>query len=238
MTFFIHSFLFDGQTIAGLLLTPDLYQLTPLDIRGSQFQTIRVRVLCTHIAGAHPLDRVGDKFYLGVFLMDAARCGFRCSAEACTDLVGSILDLVNCVRCAATFHKRCLGMVPGVGTFSVPYCPRCKRDTDCFLLAYENAVASERALAGSTLSSLNSRVRQMERVLYDVLGLGFADTLPREGVLARAPLLHFLLARRSEGASRAMVLSELKLWKDTLLEIGEATMPADWLHLKVHRLFP
>ena len=77
----------------------------------------------------------------------------------------------------------------------------------------------------------------MERILYDILGATYMETMPTVGTVSKALLHTFLLARKTEGASRPMVLAEIKCWRELLLEIGDAYLPEQWLELKVNRLF-
>ncbi len=78
----------------------------------------------------------------------------------------------------------------------------------------------------------------MEDVLYSVLGQTYVYTLPLSGEVSKSVIHTFLLARSAEGASRAMVISELHLWKTTLLEIGDAIWPSEWCHHMINRIFP
>lgn len=72
----------------------------------------------------------------------------------------------------------------------------------------------------------------------DVLGVPFTAFLPVTGYLDRNLIHTFLWARLAEGANRQMILSELKYWKDIMMEIGDAVWPHEWTTLKVNRLFP
>ena len=77
----------------------------------------------------------------------------------------------------------------------------------------------------------------MERVLTQILQRPFPVIFPFEGTLDKHLLLTFLLARKSEGATRAMILMELKLWENVLTDIGGAVMPKAWLTRQTDTLF-
>ena len=94
-------------------------------------------------------------------------------------------------------------MDTNVGTFSITFCRNCSPEHYISLgLAYTATEAYTSALAKSTQSSLASRIRHMERVLYDILGVTYLDTMPTAGTVSKALLHTFLLARKTEGASR------------------------------------
>ena len=162
-----------------------------------------------------------------------------CRAEGCNSPINSLLGYAKCQRCKADYHKRCLGLRDNVCTFSVAFCTKCSshREQDTLLAGHAN-IKFESSLATSTQSSMASRLRHLETVLFSVLGKSFHHTLPTEGVVDKSLLQTFLWARVTEGANRNMIKAELKLWKEAILEIGNATFPNDWLDLKVNRLFP
>jgi integrase len=90
----------------------------------------------------------------------------------------------------------------------------------------------------NTTKAYASRIRCLENVLQNILGVPFPHFMPLTGTVDKSLVQTFLWCRLSEGATRAMVLSELKLWQETLLEVGESVLPQKWMELKVNRLFP
>ena len=55
-----------------------------------------------------------------------------------------------------------------------------------------------------------------------ILSRPFTQIFPLEGVVDKHLLLTFLLTRKGEGATRAMIQTELKLWTNALLDLGDA----------------
>lgn len=80
---------------------------------------------------------------------------------------------------------------------------------------------------------MKARVKQLERVLTSVVGADFTATLPLTGMVDRGIAHRFILARKAEGATRAMVQAEIRIWKEVLLEIGTGVLPEAWVTQKV-----
>ena len=62
--------------------------------------------------------------------------------------------------------------------------------------------------------------------------------LPINGTVDKNIIHTYLWARAAEGATRASVISEIKHWRELLLEVGDAIWPTPWVELKINRLFP
>ena len=74
-------------------------------------------------------------------------------------------------------------------------------------------------LAKSSRATYSSHIRQMERVLETVLGQPFTTWLPIHDKVDRKYIALYCLARKAEGARRAQVQQELRLWDELVLDL-------------------
>ena len=81
---------------------------------------------------------------------------------SCTHASGSLLS-------PRSKRTSCLGLIRGVGTFSVPFCPECHHDDDNLRLAMVSADAADKAFAALNMASMLSRIHHLARIPFELL---------------------------------------------------------------------
>ena len=82
------------------------------------------------------------------------------------------------------------------------------------------------------------RIRNIECIMWEILGAHFSEVLPMEGESSRSLLHKFLAIRVTEGATRDILLTKTRLWREAIHEVGTASFPSKFVEIKINYLAP